>query len=154
MYQLASAARGPVLPTGSGCKAKSHNKGCFHPRGAQWLFAVDSRARDFAWLFFGVPAGGGEHLWAVLGVEAQDWCRTQAAAAGLVCPSWERLGKQSHTHTTDAHKARAVGHGGEIKLWLMLKIASMALLQELELSPHLHRDACETDFLWFLVPSL
>lgn len=104
MYQLASAARGPVLPTGSGCKAKSHNKGHFHPCGAQWPFTVDSRERDFAWLIFGVPVGGREHRWAALGEEAQDGCRTQAAAAtGLACPSWERLGRQSRAHTAGAH---------------------------------------------------
>jgi len=57
-----------VLPTGSGCKAKSHNKGRFHPRGPQWPFAADSIGRDYPWLFFGVPA---EWQWAVLGEEAQ-----------------------------------------------------------------------------------
>lgn len=62
--------------------------------------------------------------------------------------------KNSRTHATADHRARAAGHGGEIKLWLLLKIAAMALLQELELSPHLHKDTFETDFLRSLFSSL
>jgi len=65
-----------------------------------------------------------------------------------------RREKQSCTHTADAHQAGAVGYRREIMLRLMLKIATMALLQELELFPHLHRDTSKMDFLWSLVSSL
>lgn len=151
MYQLASAARGPVLPTGSGCKAHSRNKGRIPLCGTQWLVAVDSREGFCLAVFQGALRRWWDRPWAVLGEEAQGWCRTQAVAAGLVCPGWERPGKQSHNHAADAPWAGAVGHGGEIKLWLMLKIAATALLRELELSPHLHRDTSE---MVPLVPSL
>lgn len=84
-----------MLPTGSGCKSKSHSKSHFHLQGTQWILLL-------------IPENGivlscvSGCLWPARTILGQCCVRKPRTAAGhrlvvgLVCDRWERLEPYPH----------------------------------------------------------